>query len=418
MKKLQFKEADITAIGGRLFEQDMYVRGLEELVPLAAVTSQKFVEALGNGSIKSWLSGMREACGRLREAQSETALGFLLRKGVQVVANSWYNTTPRAWQQYSLINGSNAVAEWYAPLYGSVIAGLVPRGVQFPEGRTTGEDSALVNQKFGLVESFDRELFDDDQTGQIRDRARNLGASMGVTESVWASSRLLGPARTYANLTVPVSTYSTTNSAGTSITTPFSTTLYTGTAGNRPSTYFNLGANALKVALVALYNAVDPLQNRIVTNPNRLVVSTQDSLNADMLLAAGAYPAIPGQSGTTAATQNVIGGTTSAAGATQGAFVGFPGGSFAPNPFAGLGITKVLERYLPDWAWVLGEQGKGFVFQERDALEIAQEAPNSGANFSFDSIRYRSRRRFEADWVGGGSRFWYMGDDGTVAGQQ
>lgn len=416
MKNMKLQEADVKAMGG-LFESDLNVRGLNELVPLAAVAAQRFKEALSGGSIKRWLRTVREACGNLREAHSETPLGFLLRKGVQVTANDWYNQSPRSWQEYSDVVSSSAVAEWYAPLYGSVIAGLVARGTQFPEGRVIGEDSALVNQKFGLVESFDRELWDDDQTGQIRNRARNLGQSMAVTESVWAASRLIGAARTYANLTVPASTYSTIDPNGVAVTTPFSTSIY-GSTGNRPTTYAPLSANGLKVALVALMNAIDPLQNKIVVNPNVLVVSTQDTINADILLAPGGYPAVIGQGGNTLAQPNVYGGTTSAAGVTQGVIPGFPGGWGSPNPFAAIGVKKVLERYLADWAWLVGEKGKGFIFQERDGLEIAQEAPNSGANFSFDALRYRSRRRFEADYIGGGSRFWYCGDDGTVAGQQ
>lgn len=410
------KESDIDAAGG-VVEADLYTRGINELVTLAAITSQRFKESLARGSIKPWIKGCREAACRLREANSETALGFLLRKGIQVTANDWYNTVPREWQNYCRVEGSSAVAEWYGPLYPSTIAGLVPRGTQFPEGQVIGEDSALVNQKFGLIEAFDRELFDDDQTGQIRDRSRNLGSSMGTTESVWAASRFIGSARTYANLTVPVSNYSTINQNGTAITSPFSTSLY-GSSGNRPTTFAPLSANMLKVGLVVLMNAIDPLQNKIVVNPNTLLVSTQDAINADILLTPGGYPAVIGLGGNSIATANVLGGTTSAAGATQGVIPGQPGGWGSPNPFAAMGIKKVLERYLPDWAWAIGEKGKGLVFQERDALEITQEAPNTGQNFNFDGLRYRSRRRFECDWVGGGSRFWYEGDDGTVAGQQ
>ncbi len=76
----------------------------------------------------------------------------------------------------------------------------------------------------------------------------------------------------------------------------------------------------------------------------------------------------------------------------------------------------MIERYLPDWAWSLLEANKGFIFQTRDELEITEENRNSGSYFDFDVIRYKSRKRFNIDWVGGGSRFAYLGNDGTVTG--
>jgi hypothetical protein len=82
----------------------------------------------------------------------------------------------------------------------------------------------------------------------------------------------------------------------------------------------------------------------------------------------------------------------------------------------GLGIKVVVAKFLADWAWAIGEAKKGFIFQERDPLEVIQEAAATGAAFQFDAMRYRSRRRFEADWIAGGSRFWFLGNDGSQAG--
>ena len=352
---------------------------------------------------KKFIHAAETAVKKLKEASPETSLAFLLRKGVQTLANDWYILVPREWQEYAGINSSDAVAEWYAPLYGSVVAGRVARGDRFPEGRIIGEDSVLVNYKFGLIESFDRELFDDDQTGQIRQRAQRLGQSMGITENVYAARRFIGTASTYANLVVPASNYSTIDINGTAITVPFSATLH-GTYGNRPSVFVALGLNPLKQGWSDLLNALDPLQNKIIVNPNTLLHSSMDALHAPMLVSPPAgvpyYPAVIGATGQTA----------SSAGA------GFPGGVFGANPFMGLGIKPVLARFLPDWAWGIGERAKGFIFQERDPLEVIQEQPASGAAFETDAFRFRSRRRFEADWVGGGSRFWWLGNDGSVSG--
>ena len=358
---------------------------------------------------KAWLRAARESVRKLREAASESGLAFLLRKGVQTLANDWYLTVPREWQDYAGTNASDAFAEWYAPLYGSTVAGRVANGGRFPEGRIIGENSVLVNYKFGLIEAFDRELFDDDQTGQIRQRATRLGQGMAITENAYAALRFIGAAATYSNLIVPVSNYTTVDVNGVAVTGPWSNSLYgLNTAGsnygNRPLTYAALSLILLKQAWSDMLNAKDPQNNKIIVSPNVLLHSSQDALHAPLLVAPPSgvpyYPSPIGLSG------------QSASSATSGA----PGGAFGANPFMGLGIKPVLARFLPDWAWALGEKGKGFIFQERDPLEVIQEAPSSGAAFETDAYRFRSRRRFEADWVGGGSRFWWLGDDGSVAG--
>lgn len=343
----------------------------------------------------------------LREATPETALAFLLRKGIQTITNDWYLTVPREWQEYCLVSSSDAVAEWHGPLYASTVAGRVARGDRFPEGRIIGEDIVLVNYKFGLIESFDRELFDDDMTGQIRQRAQRLGQSMAITENAYAALRFIGTAGQYVNLIVPASNYTTTDVNGNPVNGPFSASMHGalsggGVYGNRPVTFAALSLNLLKQAYSNLLNAKDPQGNKIIVNPNLLLHSSMDALHAPMLVSPPAgvpyYPAVIGAAGTTAST----------------AAAGFPGGVFGANPFMGLGIKPQLARFLPDWAWALGEKAKGFVWQERDPLEVVQEQPATGAAFDVDAYRFRSRRRFEADWVG--SRFWWLGDDGTVAG--
>lgn len=383
----------------------------QELIKLSEAVSPMW--ARDDFRAKSWMRAAEESVKKLKEANPETALAFLLRKGVQTLANDWYLTVPREWQDYAGTNASDAFAEWYAPLYGSTVAGRVAKGGRFPEGKIIGEDSVLVNYKFGLIESFDRELFDDDQTGQIRQRATRLGQGMAITENAYAAIRFIGAAGTYSNLVVPASNYTTINVAGAAVTTPFSISLFgNNTAGNpygnRPSAYVALGLNPLKQGWSDLLNAKDPLNNKIIVSPNTLLHSSQDALHAPLLVSPPSgvpyYPAIVGPTGTTQG------------GAGTGAPAGYPGGVFGANPFMGLGIKPVLARFLPDWAWSLGEKGKGFIFQERDPLEVIQEQPATGAAFETDAYRFRSRRRFEADWVGGGSRFWWLGNDGSVAG--
>ncbi len=418
MATKSFKEAEVKAVGG-LSRADRGILHLDEIMDLATKAVPAFREAVINGgSVKEWFDLVKESCRQLREANSETALGFLLRKGVQATALNWYQLAERKWQEYAATESSTGVAEWYAPLYHTTIPSRVNRGGRFPEARVTGENSNLVNNVYGQIVAFDRTLFDDDQTGQIRSYSSRLGDGMAVLESVYASSRFIGASRTYANVTVDASNYTTTDTSGAAVTGPWDSTLYGSTAGqgNRLATYATLNLGRLARAYVSLLNAVDPLGNKIITNPNRLLVSSMDALHGEILIKPGPYPAVIGQSDTTTANAPILGGSTSAAGANQGVTAGFPGGWGSPNPFGGMGWKLVVERYLPDWACALGEAGKGFVNQIRDPLEVIEEAKNSGSYFDFDAIRYRSRERFEMDWIGGGSRFWFLINDGTATG--
>lgn len=414
------KEA-VKMLGG-IAPRERSIRGIREIVELGAVVIPAFREAMagqhGRYGLSTWLNNTMGACQRLREANPETALGFLLRKGVQQIANDFYQAGSREYEKYTVKTTSTTVAEWYAPLYYGTLPTFVEPGTRYPEGKVQGEDSHIRNVVLGKVEAFDRVLFDDDQTAQIAKRAGMLGESMSIAKSVFTIYRFLGTARTYANLTIPASSYTTTNTAGTTITGPFSTTLYTPTAGNRPSTYGPLNVGRLKTALTAIKNAVDPLSNKLISKPDTLLVSNQDFINGDLLLAPGNYPGVLGQSSTTLANNPVLGGTSATAGTSQGALTGFPGSWMSPNPFAGMGIKLVVEPYAPDWMWAVGDSTKGFVSQQRDPMEVVQETPNSGANFDFDALRFKVRERLGIDWVGGGSRFWYLGNDGTVSGDQ
>src|SRR6267142_3058846 len=100
-------------------------------------------------------------------------------------------------------------------------------------------------------------------TGQIRQRASRLGAGMAITESAYAAIRFVGAAGTYQNLVVPASGYSTVDTAGAAVTTPWSSTLY-GTYGNRPSSYAALNLNKLKAGWSDALNAKDPQGAKII----------------------------------------------------------------------------------------------------------------------------------------------------------
>jgi phage major head subunit gpT-like protein len=117
-------------------------------------------------------------------------------------------------------------------------------------------------------------------------------------------------------------------------------------------------------------------------------VSPSDKFNAAKLLQSALQPSVPGASGQTASTAS-SGGT---------------GWTMTTNPLQGLFAAQEV-RYLPsslsptkgldgtNGAWFLLEAKKSIVWQDRDALEVAQEAANTGESFDRDVYRYRVRRR-------------------------
>ena len=161
------------------------------------------------------------------------------------------------------------------------------------------------------------------------------------------------------------------------------------------ATWLTLSQPALEDANIALKLMRDPLGNKMLVLPNTLVVATDLVFNAAKLLNSGMQPSVPG----------VLGGTVG------GAISGTTGWTEAINPLKGLFTLKEM-RFLPLKSWYLGEAKKGLVFQRRDALEVVQELPATGQSFEQDAYRFRTRSRWECDWIE--SRFGFQGNDGSV----
>lgn len=335
----------------------------------------------------------------LREANPVQALGQLLRAGIQTIANNWYQRTNVNYPQYVQEVPSDKRQEFYAPLHGSGFPRRTGRGEPYRTQRVKGEDREVINYKYMGGEDFERELFDDDQTGQIRTRASDLGKSMRVLEEAYVAGRFIGTAFTVGADSYPASIFDTVNASGTAITTPFSVNIYDTSEGNRPATFTQLTFPAMKTGITALLNAKDRLGVKIAAMPNMVLVSSQDFVNVRTFLNSTYYPSPLG-----------LGGQTQA-----GATSGVAGGTFSNNPINGM-LQAVENIFLPAWAWAMGEGRKGMIFQRRDPMEIVQENPQAGESFQTDTYRFRSRSRWEAEWID--SRFWYLGNDGTVAGVQ
>jgi phage major head subunit gpT-like protein len=303
----------------------------------------------------------------LREANSETVFGALLRYGVQnYMFDAYKSLTDFMYTDIVQTRTSRNRQEWYAPLYGVEIPQDVPLGGKFEDSRLAGLDVEVVNKKVGRILSFERELVDDDQTGQIAQKAQELGERMRYKEE----ADVLG---------VDVFTLATlgrglTGVAGVS---------YTSTIGNKSASGFaTLSQPTLETADIALMNMVDPLGNRIMVRPSILVVSPADKFNAAKLLNSTLQPSVPG-------TANY------GSGATQSAQfqAGLTGWTMTVNPLMNL-YTLRVSRFLPSGYWYLIDP-RSIVFQDRDPLELMMEARDSGRSFERDEYRYRVRRRYQ-----------------------
>lgn len=358
----------------------------------------------------SWRT-MRENCikhvRKLGEANPSSAFGQLLRAGIQTLANGWYKRYPSTYQEIAQEMASDKRMEFHAPLYGSAFPRKVGAGTPWRESGIKGLDIEILNLKWGGMESFERELFDDDQTGQIRTRAQRLGEAMRAWEEAYFSRRFIGAADSTFPEPIPASSFGSTrnpyvNFNGDSISTPFSTSFYAsafdGAArGNRLATYVQFNFNSVLQAVQALRQAIDPQGVAMVVNPDTCLVSPFDEIEAKMAFGSPTFPAISGRS------------TDASVAAAE---PGFFRGGFGMNPLQGT-MKLVVNTFMKTGVWAIGQAQHGFVMQRRDPVEVVQEVPNSGQSFELDVIRFRTRSRWEQEWIWPG--FWFLGNDGSAS---
>lgn len=119
---------------------------------------------------------------KLKEAVSESAMPQLLRFGVQNFLFDGYAAVPTIYPDLVRIAASSGAEELYAPLYGSELPQTVAPGQEYGDSRLQGLDLHVPNLKKGRIVSFERELQEDDRTGQIVSKAGDMGERMRYVE--------------------------------------------------------------------------------------------------------------------------------------------------------------------------------------------------------------------------------------------
>lgn len=340
-----------------------------------------------------YVNTLKEAAeGRLKET-AEGTFGALLRLGVQAMAADYFAWagSDTVYQDIVDERPSNKYAEFYAPMFGGQLPKPVERSGRYASSYFKGTDSMIINLKFGRLYEFEQELWEDDKTGQIRQRAQQIGEGMRIVQEMWSLARLTGEAQTYPeDLHVP---------APQVLQTVYSPTLFGPDGGNCAANVgTRLSQPALEEASIAMMKVRDPLKNRILTKMDTLVVSTDDMFVGAKLINSTLQPSTPG-------TASMVQGGTTAATGVPGGMTGYVN---TINPLYGLYKLKVA-RYLPRYHWYLGQAKKGLIFQNREPLSIVQENPAAGESFARDILVFRSKSRWEVDWIEGSNLFWYKG---------
>ena len=339
---------------------------------------------------------------RMNEANPSAASGAILRAGVQTWGIGMYLGYPAVHEQFTDPVTSTKLAEWYAPLHRAGLPQFVIEGQTYGETGIVGEDHTLVNRDLVGGESFPRNLWDDDQTGQISQRAGMLGVAMREMEDIYATGRLLGGGYTITGIAVEASKYSTKNASGRAISAVYDRRLYDDTRGNvltdssNAVTMEQLNFGALMRAVTEMQLALNPRGLLLRVMPKRVIVSTFDQMNVNSFLQSEKMPGL----------MPAAGGVPDLTGLARSAFM--------DNPLKKMGLTSVVNPYLPKGAWVVqGELTgyKGLVKQIRKPMQVMQEDPNAGKSFETRSFRFQSWERLEIDALE--ARCLFMGYDGN-----
>ncbi len=348
---------------------------------------KKVAQKMGHSSVES----------ALREADSATTFTAQLRAGIQQLVNNSYETVPTTFESWTSSINSARDTELYAPLHGISFMREVGKQELYSESYAAGLDIKLINRKYGEIYAVERELLEDDQTGQFAKQSGLLGEYAKLCWEVIAYAKLAGKftggaKANYAGLIIPNTETQPSNESIYPFAPP--ATPFVGGGSNRPASYGLLDATTIQAGFISQMNQRNLLGLLMNVDPKRLIVSPKNRFNAAVILNSSFYPSVPGVAGTNTMAINPIEGI---AALTVSRFVFEPAGTIDGQ----------------STAWYLIDDSKPcFVMQVRESASVLQEAPNSGESFNRDIIRFRLTLRGNGDWID--PRFCYQGNDGSV----
>jgi phage major head subunit gpT-like protein len=336
----------------------------------------------------------------LREADSATTFVAQLRAGIQNLVNNSYETVETTFESWTSTVNSERDTELYAPLHGISFMREVGKQELYSESYAAGLDIKIINRKYGEIYAVERELLEDDQTGQFAKQSGLLGEYAKLCWEVIAYAKLAGvftggAKAQYAGLVIP----NTETKPDSETNYPFVSQTQGGFQGggyNRPDAFTILDQTGIQNGFIAMMNQRNLLGLIMNVNPKRLICGPKNRFTAAVLLNSSFYPSSPGSSGTTGATF-AINPIESIASLTVSRFV-----------FSNTGVIDGTSM-----AWYLMDDSKPcFVLQVRESASVLQENPASGESFNRDIIRFRLTLRGNGDWID--PRYCWQGNDGSV----
>lgn len=329
----------------------------------------------------------------MRETNSASGFSQLMRAGIQTAVNQMYQSVEVTYNKWAHVIASSRDTELYAPLHGMSFPGEVGPGQKYPESLVMGLDMKLKNRKFGEVFPVEKELLEDDQTGQFMQLVGLMAEYAQQVIEVYCYGKLASPSGgcTYAGLKVPTSETKPSDESSY----PYSTA-FIGGGKNRPASFGALSQANIQTGVIALRNQLNLLGLKMNVQPDMLLHSPHYDFDSHVLMHSTQTPS----------------GAQSA---------GVTGGAFAINPIQNL-LTIVSSRFVFDnsgsansdskaW-WLMDSKKPFFVAQIRSAAEVSQENPDSGDSFSRDVARWKLSLRANADFIE--PRMVWLGSDGSI----
>jgi len=339
----------------------------------------------------SWRAFRKELGEKLKEADSSSAFTQFLRAGIQQITAGMYEATKTTFEDWVTVVSSDKMEELYAPMHGVSFPRQVGPQMTYPEVAAAALDIKLKNYKFGAMYAVEKELLNDDQTGQFQRQAGMLGEYMKLLQEVWVYGKLASVSGAkYQDLEVPTSETKPSYEASY----PWSTALRGG-AATRPAAYGALTQANIQNGMIALRQQKN-LQGIIMNvEAKRAIISPYYAFDLGVLLNSSYYPSGAAASGAV-------------------------GGAFAINMLKGL-IDATVTPYLFDHnglvgnskAWYLVDDSKPFfIAQNRVPVAVEQENPLAGESFARDVYRFKAYSRMNADFID--PRFAWQGSNGSV----
>lgn len=343
----------------------------------------------------SWKKFRGQLEEQLREADTSSVFSQFLVAGILQNVNSMYQQVKVSYQDWVTVTPTNLVETPMAPLHGLTFPREVGSQSPYPEVAAAALDLKIRARKYGSVYSIEKELLEDDQTGQFKQQTGMLGEYLQLLSEVLCYGKLQSVANmNYSGFSVPVSetqpSYET-NYPWTTSAAPFR-----GGGFNRPVAYGALSQSNIQSGINALMQQKNLLGIQMMVNPSRILISPYYHFDLAVLLNSSYYP-----SGAAAA--------------------GSTGGAFAINPLKGIADATV-SRFMPDntgafavnsKAWFIVDSSKPwFQMLTKVPVAVEQENPMSGDSFNRDIYRFKCSTRMNADFID--PRFAWQGSDGSV----